>query len=446
MSIYLDDSLEKALMCFDSLEIDDDVEEMMHILDASCAYMQGLNPFVPLNRTSGPPPKPSIEKAPKLELKPLPPHLQYAYLGGSDTLPVIFSSDLSKLQEEKLLRVLREHKRAIGWTMSDIRGISPAFCMHKILMEDGHKPSVEQQRRLNPTMKEVARKEVIKWLDADELGAKLEKVPFHGTRRYSLGAQGVQKWHLEKYILLKFDDACLKAFEELKGRVVTAPIIIAPYWAQPFELMCDDSDIEIRDVLGQRKDKRFHSIYYASKTLNQGHMNYTITEKELLVVVSAFDKFRSYLVGTKVIIYIDHSAIKYLFEKRDTKPRLIRWVLLLQEFDLEIRDQKGTENEVADHLSRLENQSHVAEGGSIKEIFPDEQLLAITSSEASWYILVAVNYMSKWVEAIALPTNDAKQSMELSTRLPPPITPNEWLSGSVKQRGEADSVENSKCK
>nr|XP_016469809.1 PREDICTED: uncharacterized protein LOC107792128 [Nicotiana tabacum] len=111
-SVYLDDSLEKALMLFDSLDIDDKVEEIMHILDASCVYMQGLNAFEPLNRPSGPPPKPSIEKAPKLELKPLPPHLQYAYFGGSDTLHVIVSSDLSKLQEENLLRVLREHKRA----------------------------------------------------------------------------------------------------------------------------------------------------------------------------------------------------------------------------------------------------------------------------------------------------------------------------------------------
>ncbi|XP_070020156.1 uncharacterized protein [Nicotiana sylvestris] len=109
-SVYLDDSLEKALMLFDSLGADEEVEEMMHILDTYCVYMQGIHPFEPLNRPEGPPPKPSIEEAPKLELKPFPPHLQYAYLGDSDTLPFIVSSDLSKLQEEKLLRVLREHK------------------------------------------------------------------------------------------------------------------------------------------------------------------------------------------------------------------------------------------------------------------------------------------------------------------------------------------------
>nr|XP_009790836.1 PREDICTED: uncharacterized protein LOC104238231 [Nicotiana sylvestris] len=163
--VYLDDSLEKALMLFDSLGIEEEVEEMMHILDTSCAYMQGTHPFEPLNRPEGPPPKPSIEKAPKFELKPLPSHLQYAYLGDSDTLPIIVSSDFSQLQEEKLLRVLRKHKHALGWTMYNIKGISPAFCIHKILMEEGKNPSVKQQRRHNP-MKEVVRKEVIKWLDA----------------------------------------------------------------------------------------------------------------------------------------------------------------------------------------------------------------------------------------------------------------------------------------
>ncbi|XP_009763961.2 uncharacterized protein [Nicotiana sylvestris] len=109
-SVYLDDSLEKALMLLDSLGADEEVEEIIYILDTSCAYLQGTHPFEPLNRPEGPPPKPSIEEAPKLELKPLPPHIQYAYLGDFDTLPVIVSSDLSKLQEEKLLRVLREHK------------------------------------------------------------------------------------------------------------------------------------------------------------------------------------------------------------------------------------------------------------------------------------------------------------------------------------------------
>jgi hypothetical protein len=106
-------------------------------------------------------------------------------------------------------------------------------------------------------------------------------------------------------------------------------------------------------VLGQRKEGRVHTIYYASKTLNEAQLNYATTEKELLTVVFAFEKFRSYIVNSKVIVYTDHDAIKYLLAKKDAKPCLIRWILLLLEFDVEICDRKGVENVVADHLSRM---------------------------------------------------------------------------------------------
>ena len=99
-------------------------------------------------------------------MKPLPAHLKYAFLGKNETFPVIVNAYLTDLQLEKLLRVLRSRKKAIGWSISDLKGLSPSFCMHRILMEENCKPIVEHQRRLNPNMKEVVRLEVLKLLDA----------------------------------------------------------------------------------------------------------------------------------------------------------------------------------------------------------------------------------------------------------------------------------------
>ncbi|CAL9010907.1 unnamed protein product, partial [Prunus brigantina] len=222
----------------------------------------------------------AIIDAPELELKQLPKHLKYAYLGESETLPVIIASQLGPSDEKKLLRVLKEHKTAIGWSIADIKGISPTMCMHKILLEDNAMPKRDAQRRLNPNMKEVVRKEDF---------SKIAR-PF-----------------------------------------------------LPFELMCDASDYAVGAVLGQRVDKKPHAIYYASRTLNDAQLNYSTTEKELLAVIFALEKFRSYLITNKVIVYTDHAALKYLsfWSKEDCQQ-------------------------------------------------------------------IAVDYVSKWVEAIAAVTNDAK--------------------------------------
>ncbi|KAL4324064.1 hypothetical protein GQ457_11G024080 [Hibiscus cannabinus] len=519
-------------------------------------------------------------------------------------------------QEERLIATLRQHKEALGWTIADIKGISPTICMHKILLDDNHKPTADAQRRLNQAMKDVVRKEILKWLDAgiiypisdsewvspvqcvpkkggitvisnekneliptrtvtgwrvcmdyrklnkatrkdhfplpfidqmlDRLAGKqfycfldgysgynqiaiapedqskttftcpygtfaFRRMPFglcnapatfqrcmtaifsdlnedcleifmddfstfgedfdnclsnlekvlkrcketnlvlnwekchfmvdegivlghkisskgmevdkakievisklpppttvKGIRSF-LGHAGFYRRFIEDFSKItkplcslleqgrpfEFNEDCTKAFNLLKQKLVTAPIVEPPDWKLPFELMCDASDYAVGAVLGQRKGKIFHPTYYASKTLNDAQVNYTTTEKEMLAVIFAFDKFRSYLIGTKVIVHTDHSAIKYLLSKKDAKPRLIRWILLLQEFDIEIIDRKGTENQ-----NILEVKLFDVWGIDLMGPFP--------SSFGNLYILLAIDYVSKWVEAVATTHNDAK--------------------------------------
>ena len=148
--------------------------------------------------------------------------------------------------------------------------------------------------------------------------------------------------------------------------------------------MCDSNDYTVGAVLGQRVDKKLNVIEYASKTLDNAQWNHATIEKEFLAVVFASDKCRPYIVDSKVTIHTHHAAIKYLMEKKDAKPRLIRWVLSLQEFDLHIIDRKGAENPVADNLSRLENV--LDDPQPIDDSFPDEQLAAINvSHNTPWY-------------------------------------------------------------
>ncbi|GJW38402.1 reverse transcriptase domain-containing protein [Tanacetum coccineum] len=155
------------------------------------------------------------------------------------------------------------------------------------------------------------------------------------------------------------------------------------------------SDYAIGAVLGQRIKKHFRPIHYASKTMTEAETNYTTTEKEMLAVVYAFEKFRSYLIMNKSVVYTDHSALKYLFNKKDAKARLLRWVLLLQEFDFKVIDTKGAENYAADHLSHLENPyENVFDPKEINETFPLETLNTVTSHDnqsTPWFADIA-NY------------------------------------------------------
>ncbi|GJU32588.1 reverse transcriptase domain-containing protein [Tanacetum coccineum] len=191
---------------------------------------------------------------------------------------------------------------------------------------------------------------------------------------------------------------CIESFNTLKRKLTEAPILIAPDWDLPFELMCDASDFAIGAVLGQRKNKHFQPIHYASKTMTEAQAHYTTTEKELLAVVYAFEKFRSYLVLSSALCYTSyHSAIKSISPKKDAKPRLMRWILLLQEFDVIIRDKKGAENLAADHLSRLENpHQDKLENKEITETFPLETLgsVALRVDNTPWFVDFA-NYHAR---------------------------------------------------
>nr|GFB78894.1 reverse transcriptase domain-containing protein [Tanacetum cinerariifolium] len=206
---------------------------------------------------------------------------------------------------------------------------------------------------------------------------------------------------LEKDTPFVFSEDCIQAFQTLKKKLTEAPILIAPNWDMPFELMCDASDFSIGAVLGQRHEKHFRPIHYASKTLTDAESNYTMTKKEMLAVVYAFKKFRSYLIMNKCIVHTDHSALKYLFAKKDAKARLLRWVLLLQEFDFAVIDTKGAENLAVDHLSRLGNPyENVLDPKEINENFPLETLSMVTSrgnSDTPWFADFANYYAGNFL-------------------------------------------------
>nr|GEY27690.1 reverse transcriptase domain-containing protein [Tanacetum cinerariifolium] len=500
--------------------------------------------------------KSSVDEPPEVKLKDLPLHLEYAFLEGDKKLPVIIAKELGDEEKSALIKVLKSHKRAIAWKLSDIQGINPKFYTYKNLIEEDYKPVVQHQRRVNSKIYDVIKKEVEKLLDAgliypisdspwvspvhcvpkkgneyyyfldgfsgyfqipidprdqekttftcpygtfayhcmpfglcnapgtfqrcmlaifhdmvekttevfmDDfsvfgnsfenclsrldkmlqrcedtklclnwekshfmvkegivLGHKISKnrikvdkskidvitklphpTTVKGVRSF-LGHAGFYRRFIKDFSkisrpmthLLEKDTPfilskdCIKAFQTLKKKLTEAPILIAPNWDLPFELMCDASDFAIGAVLGQRHEKHFRPIHYASKTLTEAESNYTRTKKVMLAVVYAFEK--SYLIMNKCIVHTDHSTLKYLFAKKDAKARLLRWVMLLQEFDFDVIDTKGAENLAADHLSRLENPyENVLDPKEINETFPLEMLSMVTfrsDSGALWFV------------------------------------------------------------
>jgi hypothetical protein len=177
-------------------------------------------------------------------------------------------------------------------------------------------------------------------------------------------------------------------FVGLKKLISITPMLRGPNWKIPFHISTDASDISIGVVLGQEEDKKPYAIYFISKNLSLDELNYIVTEKDFLVVIHAINKFCHYITGYPVILYIDHSAIRYLANKPITNGWVTRWLLLLQEFDITIKDRPWRENLVTDFLSHIPKTD---DSLTFEDQFPDEHVFVFTT-KPPWYADVE-NYL-----------------------------------------------------
>ncbi|RVW66383.1 hypothetical protein CK203_065698 [Vitis vinifera] len=274
------------------------------------------------------------EEAPKLILKPLPTELKYAYLEENKKCPIVISSSLTTPQEECLLEVLRRCKKAIGWQISNLKGINTLVCTHHIYMEEEAKPVRQPQRRLNPHMQEVVRAEVLKLLQAG----------------------------------------------------IIYPISDSP-WVSPTQVVPKNSGIiVVQNDKGEKVATCLTSGIVLDHIISKKDIEVDKAKVELIVKLPSSTTVKG---GLFIVVFTDHSALKYLLTKQDAKTRLIRWILLLQKFKLQIKDKKGVENVVADHLSRLAI-AHNSHGLPINDDFPEESLMLL--EDAPWYAHIA-NYL-----------------------------------------------------
>nr|GEV51773.1 reverse transcriptase domain-containing protein [Tanacetum cinerariifolium] len=357
----------------------------------------------------------------ELELKDVPSHLEFAFLEGTDKLSSIIAKNLKEDEKVQFLKVLKSHKRAIGWIISDIKGIDPQFCTHKILIEDESKPAIQHQRWVNPKIHEVIKKEVIKLLDARLIYPIFDSpwvslvhcVPKKGgitvvtnednelipTRlvtgwRVCIGYHKLNDATRKDHFSLPFMDQMLERLARNEFYCFLDGFFVY------FQIPIDPQD----------QEKTTFTCLYGTFTYRRmpfGLCNAPGTFQRCMMAI-----FHDMIEET-IEVFMD--ALKYLLAKQDAQPRLLQWILLLQEFNVIIRDEKGAENLAADHLSRLENphQSDL-EKKEITKTFPLETLGMVTfrgDSSTSWFADIA-NYHAGNFIVKGMPSQQKKKILQ----------------------------------
>nr|GEW65183.1 DNA-directed DNA polymerase [Tanacetum cinerariifolium] len=397
--------------------------------------------------------KSSIEEPSKLELKDLPSHLEYAYLEGAEKLPVIIAKDLKVYENEALLKVLKSYKRAIAWKITDIKGIDPQFCTHKILMEEDYKSAMQSQRRVDLKIHEVIKKEVIKLLDAGMIYpiydtswvSPIHCVPKKGgitvvenENKELILTRLVTGWRVcidyrklndatrKDHFPLPFMDQMLERLAgnefycfldgfygyiqilinppDQENTTFTCPYGTFAYRRMPFGLC--NALRTFQRFSRQRKTKHFQPIHYASKTMIEAQIHYTMTEKEMLAVLyvhgqKAYDILKACHEGPTGGHHGASFTAKKVFDSSFFWPTIYK-----DAHDLvKSCDSCQRQGKISQRDEMPQNVIQVCE---IFDVWGIDFMGPFPSSRGNRYILMAVDYLSKWVEAKALPTNDAR--------------------------------------